>query len=335
MPADTFAAYCQRLIGQQRRDTRETVDAAIHYAVEVSPADSGRVRAIRWMENHPNGGLFNDLVFLPKVEHGARLLQAIDQHALGLQTMIPVEPLLSVPMMTVYRAMFEATAQLYHLFDASLPPEKIAARAVAAQIDALQGTERVGRLFHGHDDALGSAEAARDGLTAVMRHFTDEAAIEFAIGTRGEFGHHAITVKVGEHRENVKFNATDAIARHVGEAWHYELGSGLSHSRPWALPSFVRGFDEPSEKGPGTDTLIMVAAGVFLCADSIAKALEGETGFDTKQARQRTLLRRKGLLSRGRNEAPSLIGLEDFESRPQNYKGPKYPADYAAAFRAK
>lgn len=333
MPAESFGAYCERLIGQQRRDTRETVSKAARYAIDASPTHSGRAQAIKWMEAHPNGALFSELVFLPKLEHGARLLEAIDQHAQGLQSMIPAEPILSVPMMTVYRAMFEATAQLCNLFDASIVPEKIAARAVAAQIDALQGTERVGALFHGNDKAIKRAESAREGLKAIMRFFTAEAAIEFTTASRGDFPHHAVTVKVGAHRENVKFNATHAIRLHIGEDWHYELGSGVAHSRPWALPSFVDGFDDPPEDRRDFDTLVVITGGVLLCADAVHKALEGETGYDTKPARKQTLLRRKGLLSFGRNEAPSLIGLDDYESRPGNYRGQNYPDDYAAAFR--
>lgn len=333
MPAETFGDYCARLVEQQRRDLRDAIDDATEKAVQQTVESSGRAKTIAWMDAHPRGGLFHDLVFSPKLDHAARLLQALDQHALALQLMLPVEPLVGVPMMTVYRAMFEATAQLCHLFDHTVPPDKMAARAVAAQIDALQGTERMASHFQGEDIPLQRAADVRDALEKVLAYFTDEGAVQFATSDRGKFKHHVVTVKIGPHTQNVRLNASEAIHRHIGDDWHYELGSGVAHSLPWALPSFVDGFEEAPMKSRDFDTRIVLTEGVFLCADAISKAVEGETGYSTADQRKRTLTRRKGLLRAGRNIAPTPIGLEEFESRPRNYQGQTFPDDYAKAFR--
>lgn len=314
MSAVTPAAYCARLLKRTRADVAAAIAEAVERRDEGEDS-SGRGRLIHWIAgiDDPDTAGFLRFMADESLEDATRLLTAIDEHAHAMQLVMEAG-VASTSLVTLQRALIEAVLTLCYVHDATAAPARTMLRILARELDAVEGSERNSVAFP--RTVVGDRAAKiHEGVKGVRAMF-----VRFGIELTPARNGSTASLAYDGHRENVPFNATDAAKRYLkADAHHWNMGSGGTHSKAWFLPSVLDGLTDEKLSSEveqfGAPTFAVLAS-----ARVLLTAVAAHSGVSTTPARAAVFMREKALMAFVQGNDPSPISLEEFESRPADWK---------------
>jgi hypothetical protein len=307
-------AYIARHLRSTLADAEELFDQALTAGAARNDG-SGVARLDDWMLSHPHRDFLRGAIFDTNMETVERLLRSCRDLTRGLALALGTNGELRTTLFVLQRALGEAVMRLSYIMDADIPPAGSLARMAAYQVETIEGNLAAANSFGPH--AVEEAARIRAAISELQRRLS-EGGFELTPDVRRP--PLTASVTLDGHRENIKFNATDAFKKYVpGSSWQWELGSGVTHSRGWMLSSIVPTLET---EAPGTVIDVVVGVGLILfdLADAVARVASGHTGVDVDWFLKKVHSRRRGAISWTSAHKNLSVGHVEYAGRLPEFK---------------
>ncbi|CAN5475794.1 hypothetical protein BH10ACT6_BH10ACT6_12710 [soil metagenome] len=277
----------------QEREALIALVVAAHASLEVDPvAESGRGRFVAWLRAEEAQGsdqvahweqldfeLIDDVMII-----GA----GISDHLRALELCLVAGPPLQTSIVTLGRAIFEATVRLCYLLESSVSPAQHTLRAAAQWADKFESTERTARSYdHDPQELAAIAERADEMHTAL-------ATMGFTRVAGGWNSRYTTNLGLQGEVANVSFNMTSAAKRYIaGVDFAWSVLSGAAHSKSWYINS-AYGFDgeDDSKITAPEETHALVLLLLFAASDAFVDAVCLWAGLNANALHDETHRRR-------------------------------------------
>lgn len=309
MPSGEFSPgmYAARIVRAVLKDVDDLLDQVLEAGADRRPT-AGITAFDEWARTHKHSEFYL-AVFRQSMDDVERLLRTCVDMAESIAVLMETNGPSFVSPLVLSRSLGEAVMRVCHVIAADVPPQRTLARMAAFQLEAVEGNLRAAQMF--------GAQAAAEGARAL----DNIAEMQDWLKREGfELGPHRVKpftawIKVDGQTENIEFNATDAYKRYMPMGvWHWNLGSGVTHSRGWMLPS-VAGAGDDAPLSSLVELFITVTDVVLELGDALARAGAAHTALDVDWFHKKNHLRRRGMLSLAKRNNDIAVDHREYAAR--------------------
>ena len=305
--------YAARIVRAAVKDMGVLLDQTLEAGSERRPS-AGITVFDQWARAHEHAAFFL-AVFQQSMDDVERLLRACIDMAESIALLMETNGRSVISPLVLSRSLGEGVMRICHVIAADVPPSRTLARMAAFQLEAVEGNLRTAQAFGAQ--GVEEGERARGNIAEMQAWFTDHG-IELGAGRVAPF---TAWVRVDGETENIEFNATDAYKRHMPRSvWHWSLGSGVTHSRGWMLPSVVGVRDEEALSST-IEMYVTTADAILELGDALATAASAHVGLDVDSYLKKNHLRRRGLLTWVRGNSDLAVGHREYAARGAEWTG--------------